>query len=149
MALIDDQYYQLKVAYRSLLTGILSNGDTVKVYASFVPSGADPKKYILIGGNSSLDRPNKQVTLTQTTMQVDIFCKGESLIGNEHEDIGAQILQRLMPNPRFKIEGVQNFDISPGRLVSDIPIVTGGNTTMKVLERHFLIEHGVNHLKRQ
>lgn len=148
MALEQDIYYQLRVAYIALLKNqITVNGQVIPVVSGFYTGTS--KMYILITGVSSTETPTKSVKITNTAIQFGIRCKGDSLTGNEADDIAGQLINLVMPNPTFRILSNDYFDVSGAREVSNVPITgTEGNTAVKILERNIIIEHDVTHRQR-
>jgi hypothetical protein len=148
MALTEDVYYSLRVGLVSLLDGnITQNSQPIPVYGNLNAIGGN--KYILIQNVANVDNSHKTGIVTRTTMQVSIVCKGDTLNGNEHEDIGAQVLAILAPYPSKAIPINSNFGITDVKVVSDTAMpVRGGNTTTLTLERHLMIEFIVNNRLR-
>lgn len=149
MALNEDVYYSLRVGYISLLEGQISQGgETIPVYGNLNAIGGN--KYILIQNVSNVDRSHKTGIVTNATMQISVVCKNDNLIGNEHEDIGAQILAIIADYPSKEIPINANFHITSVKVVSDTAMpVRGGNTTTLTLERHLMIEHLISHRLKQ
>ena len=148
MALSEDIYYNLRIAYMALLSGqITSGGQAVPIKNGFYSGSA--KKYIILPGASSTGISNKTLALTKIATQFSIFCKGDDLTGNEIDDIGAQLLSKALPYPGFKVMSNEYFDVINSELVTDVSSYgSEGNTATKILERNIIIEYTVAHLKR-
>ena len=148
MSLNQDIFYSLRKAYYTLLDGnITLDGVTIPVFAQGQQVAGN--KYILIQNVSSVDRSIKVGTTTTTSMQITIFCKGDELVGNEHEDIGAQVLAIIAPYNDFKVDLSPNFYNIDQRVATDYPMpIFARDTTERVLERNIIIEHTISHTLR-
>lgn len=143
----EDIFYALTVAYRSALNGnITIDGNIVPIYGATKQISSNANVYVLIQAQSSADSSTKVTTDSSTLVQISIYAKGGSLSGNEHQNIGSQVLQIIAPYPNYKLPLNANFHNVQQTVITDqIMPVRVGNTIEPTYERNIIIQHYITH----
>src|SRR5690606_24891422 len=115
-----------------------------------LPQGSELKYYILVESRDSTSVNPKNALVTLTNIQLSIFAKADNLIGNEHEEIAAQVVNIIEPYNGFTVPINSNFKIIEQKIVfnNNLPFAVL-DTTKFALERNIIIEHRISHVARE
>lgn len=112
----------LRKKYYELLNGSLNiENDPVPVYYKYLPNNIDKPYYVIIRTVSNTEISTKQLSNTDTSIQLGIYTKDTvANPGSYADDIAGQIYTIIYPTPQSTIDLEPDFQVAVTKLDNDI-----------------------------